>query len=54
LLGFFISIANPKGGYVVPVEVKVPVIVLGQKLGVTTQAGIVSSVELAIKYVRLI
>jgi hypothetical protein len=49
LLGFFVSIANPEGGDVVPVELKVPTIVLGQKLGVTTQAGIVSSVKLAIK-----
>ena len=49
MLGFFIKITNPEGGDVVPVEVKVPTIVLGQKLGVTTQAGIVSSVKLAIK-----
>jgi hypothetical protein len=48
-LRFFVRIANYAGGDVVPVEVKVPTIVLGQKLGVTTQAGIVSSVELVIK-----
>ena len=42
--GSFASVANPAGADGVPIEVKVPTVVFGQKLGVTTQAGMVSRV----------
>ena len=41
---FLVSVANPAVAYDVPIEVKVPTVVFGQKLGVTTQAGMVSRV----------
>ena len=41
---FFVIVANPSGAVVAPVEVSVPNIVLAQIPGVTTHAGMVSSV----------
>ena len=42
---FFVSVANPVGGVAILVEVRVPMVVLGQKLGVIVHYGILNEVK---------
>ena len=42
LSDFFVSVANPVGGLAILVEVRVPMVVLGQKLGVIEHYGILN------------